>query len=102
MRIVLAETASPVLGQQFEVLVDWVPPILLGMVVGTVILFTLLVLFAGIYFVVSRMVLLLLPTVALLASVFVRAPVRVRSYEVVYVPIFAKISFIIVYVRLPS
>lgn len=102
MRIVLAEAASSILGKQLEVLIDRVPTVFLRMVIRTVEFLAFLMLFARIYFVVSGVVLLLFPAMALLASVLIWTTVRVGSYEVINVPITAQVSLVVVDVGLPS
>ena len=75
MGIVLAKVSTAIFGEEFEVLIDWVATIVFGVVVGAVVFFALLILLARIDFEVSRMVLLLLPSMAMLATILVWASV---------------------------
>lgn len=96
MRIVLTEAATPILGQKLEVLVDRIPSIFLRMVVGAMVLLTFLMLFARVYLVVARMVLLFLPAMTLRASVLVHTSVGVRSNKVIDLPVAAQLSVVVV------
>lgn len=77
MRIDLAVAASTVLGQNLEILINWVAPILIRMVVRAMLLSTVEALLAGVQLEVPWMILLLFPAVAELAAVLVLAAIRV-------------------------
>lgn len=89
MRIVLTKTAATILWKQLKIVADRIPSILLSVVIRAVILFTFLMLFTRVNFVVTRMVLLFFPTVTVRASILIWAPVRVRPDEIVNLPIAA-------------
>ena len=77
MRVDLAVAASTVLGQNLEVLINRVSPILIGMIVRAMLLSTVESLLAWIQLEVPRMILLLFPAMAELAAVLVLAAIRV-------------------------
>jgi hypothetical protein len=70
--------------------------------VRAVLLLALSILLAWVDFVVFWMVLLLLPAVAVLTSVFVLAAVRIGPDEVFYLPVGAKLLAVVVDVRLAT
>ena len=72
------------------------------MKVRAVLLLALPILLAWVDFVVFWMVLLLLPAVAVLTSVFVLAAVRIGPDEVFYLPVGAKLLVVVVDVRLAT
>ena len=100
MRVYLTERSSPVSRQKLEVRVYRKTTVHLRVIVRAVVLLALPMLLTRIDFVVARVILLLLPAMAVGAPVLVLTPVGVASDEVFYFPILAKLFLIVIQLRL--
>lgn len=88
-------SGASVLREDFEELIEGLPPICFRVVVGAMWLLTLLDLPTGVHLVVEWMVLLLLPAVGKLASVLMLAPIRIRLDKVLSLPLRTLILLIV-------
>lgn len=72
------------------------------MIVWTMILFTFILQFAWIHLVIQRMILLFFPAVAGTAPIFILTTIRIRSDEVIDLPVLAELLLVGEYLRLAA